>query len=86
MALFLVSFSGRLTKYADAARAELEKWGATHLWNDVWIVEMDPAPEDCLPGFVQTEAALSIRLEDPTHFSRSGVRPGWRLKSLIRNG
>jgi hypothetical protein len=76
MALFLVSFSGRLTKYADAARAELEKWGATHLWNDVWIVEMDPAPEDCLPGFVQTEAALSIRLEGSDAFFSVGRAAG----------
>ncbi len=72
MALFLVSFSGRLAKHADAARAELKKWGATNLWDDVWVVEMDSVPEACLPGFVQTEAALSIRLEGTQAFFSVG--------------
>ena len=29
----------------------------------LWVVEMDPRPETCLPGLVQTEAALVIPLD-----------------------
>ena len=77
MALYLVSFSGRLTQHALAARTELQKWGATKLWDDVWIVEMEPGPEVCLPGFVQTEAALSIPLDDSTAFFSIGRAAGF---------
>lgn len=76
MALYLVSFSNRLTQHAAAARAELQKWGATRLWNDVWVVDMDPAPEICLPGFVQTEAAVSIPLDGRDAFFSIGRAAG----------
>lgn len=76
MALYLVTFSGRLTHHAGATRDELEKWGATRLWDDVWIVDMDPGPEACLPGFVQTEAALSIPLEGSEAFFSIGRAAG----------
>ncbi|WP_174296818.1 hypothetical protein [Sphingomonas bacterium] len=76
MALYLVSFSGRLPQQAAAARAELRKWGATRLWDDVWIVDMEPAPEACLPGLVATEAALSIPLAGSEAFFSIGRAAG----------
>ena len=60
MTLYLVTFSGRLERHAEAARRELVKWGATRLWDDVWVAEMDAPPETCLPGLVQTEAAIAL--------------------------
>ena len=76
MTMYLVSFSGRLERHAQAARAELQKWGATRLWDDLWIVDMDSRPEDCLPGFVQTEAAMSIALEGSDMFFAIGRAAG----------
>ncbi|KQN21228.1 hypothetical protein ASE86_14735 [Sphingomonas sp. Leaf33] len=64
MTLYLVSFADRLAQHADATRAELVKWGAIRLWGEVWVVDMDPTPEARLPGFLQTEAALAIPLQD----------------------
>jgi len=76
MTLYLVSFSGRLEQHAEVARRELLKWGATRLWDDVWVVDMDPGPETCLPGFVQTEAALSIPLQGADMFFCIGRAAG----------
>ena len=76
MAWYLVSFSGRLQQQADATRRELLKWGATKLWDDVWAVEMDQAPEVCLPGFVETEAALALPLSGADIFFSIGRAAG----------
>lgn len=76
MTMYLVSFSGRLERHAEAARCELRKWGATRLWDDVWVVNMDAAPEACLPGFVQTEAALAIPLQGVDMFFSIGRAAG----------
>ncbi len=76
MALYLVGFSGCLKQHAAAARAELQKWGATRLWDDLWVVDMDPAPEVCLPGFIQTEASFSIPLEGSEAFFSVGRAAG----------
>ena len=76
MSLYLVSFSGRLERHAEATRVELRNWGGTNLWDDVWVVEMDRAPEACLPGFVQTEAALAIPLKDADMFFSVGRAAG----------
>lgn len=76
MTSYLVSFSGRLELHAEAARCELRKWGATQLWDDVWVVDMDSPPEACLPGFVQTEAALSIPLQGTDMFFSVGRAAG----------
>ncbi|TVV71700.1 class I SAM-dependent methyltransferase [Sphingomonas solaris] len=76
MSLYLVSFSGRLEAHAEATRAELRKWGATNLWDDTWVVEMDRAPEECLPGFVQTEAAFAMPLQGADMFFSIGRAAG----------
>ena len=76
MTLYLVSFSGRLEQHAEAARCELRKWGATRLWDDVWIADMDAAPECCLPGFVQTEAAFAMPLQGADMFFSIGRAAG----------
>jgi len=69
-------FSDRLAHHASTARAELQKWGATKLWDDVWIVDMDARPETCLPGLVQSEAAVSIPLEGSRPFFSIGRAAG----------
>jgi hypothetical protein len=76
MTLYLVSFSDRLEQHADVARRELEKWGATRLWDNVWVVDMDPAPQMCLPGFVQTEGAVAIPLQGADMFFSIGRAVG----------
>jgi hypothetical protein len=76
MTLYLVSFSSRLEQHAQATRGELEKWGATRLWDDVWVVDMDPAPQDCLPGFVETEGAFAVPLQDADMFFSIGRAAG----------
>jgi hypothetical protein len=76
MTSYLVSFSGRLERHAQAARDELLKWGATRLWDDVWVVDMDPAPQLCLPGFVETEGAFAIPLKDADMFFSVGRAAG----------
>ncbi|WP_156677818.1 hypothetical protein [Sphingomonas profundi] len=76
MTLYLVSFSGRLERHAEAARSELRKWGATRLWDDMWVVEMDAKPEACLPGFVETEAAIAIPIEGGDMFFSIGRAAG----------
>lgn len=76
MTWYLVSFSNRLERHAEAARQELQKWGGTRLWDDVWVVEMEQRPEICLPGFVETEAALAIPLEGSDIFFSIGRAAG----------
>jgi hypothetical protein len=76
MTLYLVSFSGRLERQAEATRLELRKWGATRLWDDVWVADMDSPPEVCLPGFVETEAALAIPLQGADMFFSVGRAAG----------
>ena len=76
MAWYLVSFSGKLERHADAARRELLKWGATNLWSDVWVVDMDQRPEACLPGFVETEGALAMPLLRADMFMSIGRAAG----------
>lgn len=76
MTIYLVNFSDRLAEYADATRAELRKWGATNLWDNTWIVNMDPAPQDCLPGFLQTESAIAIPLSGTEAFFCVGRAAG----------
>jgi hypothetical protein len=76
MTWYLVSFSGRLKQPANATRRELQKWGATRLWDDVWVVDMDQPPEVCLPGFVETEAALAMPLQGAEIFFSVGRAAG----------
>ena len=76
MTMYLVSFSGRLERHAEAARTELRKWGATRLWDDMWLVDMDKTPEVGLPGFVETEAAISIPLQGRDMFFSVGRAAG----------
>ncbi|WP_375381770.1 hypothetical protein [uncultured Sphingomonas sp.] len=76
MALYLVGFSGRLTRHAAATREALQAWGATRLWDDVWVVDMEQAPEACLPDLVLTEAAFSVALERSGAFFSIGRAAG----------
>jgi hypothetical protein len=76
MTLYLLSFSGRLERHAEATREELRKWGGTRLWDDLWVVDMDSAPERCLPGFVQTEAAFAMPLQGSDIFFSIGRAAG----------
>lgn len=76
MTLYLVCFSGRLEEHAEAARLEIRKWGGTNLWDDVWVVDTDAAPETCLPGFVQTEAAFAMPLHGADMFFSIGRAAG----------
>jgi hypothetical protein len=83
MALYLVSFSGQLTSHASAAREELKKWGGTKLWDDVWVVDMASSPQASLPGFVQTEAAVSIPLEGTDAFFSVGRAAGLEVQMVF---
>lgn len=76
MTIYLVSFSNRLADHAAAVRDELRKWGATNMWDDTWIVDMDPAPQSCLPGFLQTECAVAIPLAGTEAFFCVGRAAG----------
>jgi hypothetical protein len=76
MTLYLVGFSDRLERHAEETRRELLKWGATRLWGDVWVVDMDPDPATRLPGFVETEAAFAMPLQDSGAFFSIGRAAG----------
>lgn len=76
MTLYLVGFSDRLERHAGAARQELIKWGATRLWDDLWVVDMEPDPASRLPGLVETEAAFAVPLESSEMFFSIGRAAG----------
>jgi hypothetical protein len=76
MTLYLVGFSGRLGRHAEAARHELRKWKATNLWDDLWVVDMEGAPQRRLPGLVETEAAFAMPLKNADIFFSIGRAAG----------